>query len=177
MRSIVLLTFFTFLLLWVGLAVFLTGYISTEYLPENLRQLTLPKSTADLGDSLAILDGVFTSIAIVLGLVAILLQGKELKESTKAQTEQAHSLSIQINQQNSSNILGAYAARLQFLLTEVGRLEEQIDKLVTQANSEDDCEKKNEKWKIIKNSRNLQISYRDQAKEIDSKIQDLLNSI
>lgn len=176
MRTIVFLTFFTFLLLWVGLAAFLTGYVPAEYLPENLRHLALPESTTDLGDSLAILDGVFTSIAIILGLIAILLQGKELKESTKAQTEQAHSLSIQINQQNSSNILGAYAARLQFLLTEVERLEEQIDKLVTQANAEENNEKKN-KWQIIKNSRNLQKKYRDQAKEIDSKIQDLLNSI
>jgi hypothetical protein len=177
MRTIIFLTIFSFLLLWIGLAAFLTGYIPAEYLPENFRQLTLPKSTTDLGDSLAILDGVFTSIAMVLGLIAILLQGKELKESTKAQTEQAHSLSIQINQQNSSNILGAYAARLQFLLTEVERLEEQIDKLLKEVKTEKIDEKKNEKWQIIKNSRDLQINYRDQTKEIDNKIQELLNSI
>jgi len=177
MRTIVFLTFLTFFLLWVSLAAFLLGYIPPEYLLENIRQLALPKSTTDLGDSLAILDGIFTSIAIILGLIAILLQGKELKESTKAQTEQAHSLSIQIDQQNASNILGAYSARLQFLLTEVERLEGQIDKLVNQASEEKDKEKKSEKWEIIKNSRSMQISYRKQAKEIDEKIKGLLNSI
>ncbi|MDF1582632.1 MAG: hypothetical protein RQ733_12250 [Methyloprofundus sp.] len=52
------------------------------------------------------------------------------------------------------------------------RLEEQIDKLISQENIENNSEKK-----IIKNSRALQISYRDQAKEIDNKIQGLLNSI
>ncbi len=177
MRTIVFFTFLTFLLLWVSLAALLTGYIPIEYFPENIRHLSLPKSTSDLGDSLTILDGIFTSIAIVLGLIAILLQGKELKESTKAQTEQAHSLSIQIHQQNSANVLGAYAARLQFLLTEVERLEKQIDKLISQTNNETNGEKKEEKWKIIKNSRALQINYRNQSKEIDGKIQSLLSSI
>jgi len=177
MRTIVFFTFLIFLLLWLGLVAFLTGYIPTEHIPENFRHLTLPKSTTDLGDSLAILDGIFTSIAIILGLIAILLQGKELKESTKAQTEQAHSLSIQIDQQNASNILGAYGARLQFLLTEVERLEGQIDKLVNETSEEKDQEKKSEKWEIIKNSRSMQINYRKQAKEIDEKIKGLLSSI
>lgn len=177
MRIVVLLTFLLFFLLWAALAAFLTGYIPIEHLPENLRHLTLPSSTDDLGDSLAILDGLFTSIAIVLGLIAILLQGKELKESTKAQTDQAYALSMQIKQQHSANCLGAYSARLQFLLTQDDRLEQQIDKLVTEVRNEQNAESKAEKWKIIKNSRNLQCAYREQARDIDSKIQNLLNFI
>jgi len=164
-----------FLLMWLCLLAYLTGYIPQDLVPANLTKLTLPTSTTQLGDSLAVLDGLFTSIAIVLGLVAILLQGRELKESTKAQTEQAHSLSIQIGQQEASNRLGAFGARLQFLLTEADRLDTQVDSLIQQVETESDTDKKTELWNIIKNSRNKQSEHRNQAKEIDGKIQMLLN--
>ena len=175
MRSIVFITFMAFLLMWLCLLTYLTGYIPQELIPANLASMTLPKTTTELGDSLAILDGLFTSIAIVLGLIAILLQGRELKESTKAQTEQAHSLSVQIGQQDASNRLGAFGARLQFLLTEADRLDTQVDNLMRQVETESNTEKKTELWNIIKNSRNLQGEHRKQAKEIDGKIQQLLS--
>ena len=177
MRSIVFMTFMMFLLMWLCLLAYLTGYIPQDLVPANLTKLTLPTSTTQLGDSLAVLDGLFTSIAIVLGLVAILLQGRELKESTKAQTEQAHSLSIQIGQQEASNRLGAFGARLQFLLTEADRLDTQVDSLIQQVETESDTDKKTELWNIIKNSRNKQSEHRNQAKEIDGKIQQLLEVV
>lgn len=161
--------------MWLCLLAYLTGYIPQALVPAQIGNLTLPNTTTELGDSLAVLDGLFTSIAIVLGLVAILLQGRELKESTKAQTEQAHSLSIQINQQDASNRLGAFGARLQFLLTEADRLDAQVVNLLAQVESEANSEKKTELWNIIKNSRKLQGEHRKQAKDIDGKIQQLLS--
>jgi len=70
-----------FLGLWLFFIAYLAGYIPTYFFPQNFSNLTLPATTTQLGDSLSILDGIFTSIAILLGLIAILLQGKELKES------------------------------------------------------------------------------------------------
>lgn len=139
----------------------------------------MPASAQALGDSLAILDGLFTSIAIVLGLVAILFQGKELKASTEAQTLQAEALSKQITQQEASNKLGAYSARLQFLSSEIEHMENRVPDMVLkaeslkQSNKSDDA---SEQWKLIKNTRAKIERFRKQANEIDTHIQTLLEA-
>lgn len=69
-----------------------SGLISNEWLPEALLQLELPNSFAGVGEAMTTLDGLFSSIAIVLGLIAILFQEKELKASTDAQALQAKAL-------------------------------------------------------------------------------------
>lgn len=145
------------LLLFIGLWVLLGAYLTNalpiaDYLPRFITNLTLPKSTAGLGDSLAILDGIFSSIAIALGLVAIIFQGKELKESVKAQAEQANILSLQMRQQEQSNKLAAYTARLQFLLGEMDRLGADIERLVETVGKMPDGEAKKEKKQILDNT-------------------------
>ena len=163
-----------FLGLWLFSIAYLAGYISTNFLPQNFSNLALP-TTTQLGDSLSILDGIFTSIAILLGLVAILLQGKELKESTRAQTLQAKSLEKQIIQQKESNQLGAYTVRLTYLVAEADRLENQITSLLKITKDKNkDSKAISEAWKIIKNSRNLQLKGVEEIKDIDNKIKVLL---
>ncbi len=174
MRFITLIFLAALVFMWLLLAAYFAGVYQPGWLPHAIRALKLPTTTADLGQSFAVLDGLLSSVAIVLGLIAILLQGRELKMSTAAQTVQAAAIAKQIEQQSHSNQLGAFAARLQFLLTEADRLESQISDLRDQVENERDVTAKENKWNIIKNSRALQVDYRKQAKDIDKTIQQLL---
>lgn len=82
--------------MWLGLAGVLLGHVSIPGMA-----LQLPTSTAALGDSAGVLNGIFSSVAVVLALAAVLLQGKELKDSTAAQNAQAESLAEQLKNQES----------------------------------------------------------------------------
>ncbi len=79
---------------WLFLSYFFLGHVKIEWL-----SLALPKTTAEFGDSIGTLNGLFSSIAVILALVAVLLQGKGLKASTKAQHEQADALKQQLENQ------------------------------------------------------------------------------
>ncbi|AFT67371.1 hypothetical protein Q91_1334 [Cycloclasticus sp. P1] len=177
MKKLLSLIFLMFLFVWFVYILYLTGYIPEEQIPDKFTQLELPKTTAELGDSLALIDSLFASVALVLGLVAILIQGKELKASTKAQTSQAKTLELQIKQQQDSNLLGAYSVRQTFLLSDCERLNNQIESLVSQELKETNTEKKSELWKLIKNSRNKERKQREESKKIDANIENLLNKI
>jgi len=169
---------FLFIGLWVILGAYLTNALPiADYLPKFITNLTLPKSTAGLGDSLAILDGIFSSIAIVLGLVAIIFQSKELKESVKAQAEQATFLSIQMQQQEESNKLSAFTARLQFLLGEIDRLGSDIERLIETLNRIPNSQNKIEKQKILKNTIEKRKFYRREADKINEILSKQLERI
>jgi len=175
-------TTFIFLLLFIGLWLLLGAYLTTalpiaEYLPKAITNLTLPKTTTELGDSLAILDGIFSSLAIVLALVAIIFQSKELKESTKAQTEQARALSSQLNQQNEANKLTAYTARLQFLLGEMDRLGLDIDRLFQELDGMFESDKKRKKQEILDNTIEKRRRYRDEAENINVLLSNQLSKL
>jgi hypothetical protein len=83
---------------WALLSYVLLGGIDASWL-----KLSLPKSTSEFGDSIGILNGLFSALAVVLALIAVLLQGKELKESTKAQNEQTDALKTQLGHQERLN--------------------------------------------------------------------------
>ena len=166
-----------FMTIWAIFNAFLLGYVPVEFVPQKLTSLKSPESIASLGDSAAIIDSLFSSLALALGIIAVLMQGRELRASTNAQTEQAVALSDQIKQQQESNRLGAYTARLQFLLTASDRMDYKITSLVNEANSNSDPLEKAEKWKLIKNLRNKEVSYRNEAEGIDDAIKSLLNKI
>lgn len=83
---------------WLLLSYVLLGHVDVPWL-----ELSLPQSTSEFGDSISILNGLFSAFAVVLALVAVLLQGKELKESTKAQNEQADALKAQLAHQEQVN--------------------------------------------------------------------------
>jgi len=175
---VVFFVLFLFLGLWVLLGAYLTNALPISgYLPKAITNLAIPRSTAELGDSLAILDGIFSSIAIVLGLVAIIIQSKELKESVKAQSEQAKILSVQMQQQNESNRLAAYTARLQFLLGEMDRLGGDIDRLIEALRKMPDSEEKSEKQKILENTIEKRKRYRDEANKINNILSHQMESL
>ena len=141
---------------WGAVLVVATGLVP---LPTFLAGLELPTSLAGLGDALAITDGIFTTMAITLGLVAILLQGRELKASTDANAEQAKALWLQMKQTQEANRLNAMTARLQFLTSDNDRLEMQVARLKTQIeglgepeNDSDGGTKRSELWDILKAS-------------------------
>ncbi len=170
------------LLLFVGLWGLLGAYLINaipivDYLPKAITNLALPKSTTELGDSLAILDGLFSSIAIVLGLVAIIFQSQELKESTKAQSQQAEALAIQMYQQSEANKLAAYTARLQFLIGEMDRLGSDINRLMQELRTMPESDAKQEKNNILNNTVEKRRKYRAEAEKIDELLSRRLNKL
>lgn len=177
MRIYITLVFAAFLLVWLVSIALFAGAIPYEWLPEFLTKLELPSNFAHLGEAMGTLDGLFSSIAIVLGLIAILFQGRELKASTDAQALQAQALRQQIAQQEASNLLGAYSVRLSYLTAEIEHMEKKIPEMVERADNQKqngETQKAAELWEIIKRTREKQQRYRKQAEDIDTRIQQLL---
>lgn len=144
MRIFIFLITLTIFSSWIGLGGLLLGYIDFEGM-----KLGLPTNTAEFGDSTNVLNGLFSSFAVVLALVAVLLQGRELKESTKAQNEQAEALKKQLvhqqeltkaelirsqaivdqlKQQQTANQILLLQAQLQYHTGEISRMDIILDK-------------------------------------------------
>ena len=140
-------------LAWIALTAYLTGYISPDSLPEALRGFALPQTTAELGESLAILNGLSTTIAVLVAFLAIIIQARQTKLTTQ---------------------MSAYASRLQFLFAEAERLGRAADDLTLQIEQTRSEEKREELSTIRKRSREKANRYRKQAEEIDEKLRDVL---
>jgi hypothetical protein len=175
MKKYTVFTSLLFICLWLLFGAYLLGIYHPVWLSKDIESLVKPKSMAELGESFSTLGSLLSAIAVVIGLLAVLLQGSELRQTTVAQVEQSKALTHQLMQQEHSNRLSAYAARLQFLTSEMTRLETMIEKLLFEVEKLPGGETKSEKWDVIKNSRNLFTSYKNQAKEIDEQIQALLH--
>ena len=80
-----------------------------------LARLTPPSSWAELGNATSVLNGLFSSIAILIGLMAIYKQGRQIERS--------------INEQRISNQIALKTAHLEYLRGEMNRLEEDIQRL------------------------------------------------
>jgi hypothetical protein len=149
-------------------------------LPTFLEGMELPTTLAGLGDALAITDGIFTTMAITLGLIAILLQGRELKASTDANAEQAKALWLQMKQTQEANRLNAMTARLQFLSSDNERLERQVARLRNQIaelgepeSDQDGGAKRTELWDILKASDDRRRRQVEQARLISTEVEKL----
>ena len=94
MRVTIFISLVIALVVWIGFTLILAGVISIEFF-----HIELPKNTAEFGDSMGLINGLFSSFAVILALVTVLFQGKELRESTLAQEAQAQALRHQIEQQ------------------------------------------------------------------------------
>tara|TARA_R100001039_G_scaffold16461_1_gene9559 strand:+ start:136 stop:771 length:636 start_codon:yes stop_codon:yes gene_type:complete len=127
--------------------------------------LSFPETTSEAGDSLVAVEGIFSSVAVVLALIAVLLQGRELKASTFAQREQAAALQVQSSQQIDAIKMQAHSVRLQFLLSEIERLGNIADKTRSEIEECDDTEEKRKKWDLVRNSRNKQNRYREECEQ------------
>ena len=73
---------------------------------------------SDYGQAFTALDGLVSSFALLLGLIAVVMQTRQSADS---------------------NVIGAFTARLQYLLAEAGRLEQQIQSLKARRGCFDRC--------------------------------------
>ncbi len=129
---------------WISFAAFLIGALQPDWLPEPMLSLSKPSSLADFGQAFSALDGLVSSFALMLGLIAVVMQTKQSADS---------------------NAIGALTARLQFLLAEGERLEEQIQSLKARGRF-DRCLFDN---MVSKKTRQLR-----EAEAIDNKLRKLL---
>ena len=160
--------------LWCLLTLYLLGHISTDYIA-----LELPKTMAELGDSVGLLNGILSSAAVVLALVAVLLQGKELKKSTEAQNEQASALKNQIDgqqqalnaltnqlkEQQKANQITALQAQQNYHLAELSRMDKVLDSM-SQSKKRDD--------ELFNNSFNKKNRHKNELENISKKIDGIL---
>lgn len=107
-------------------------------------------SVAELGDALGVINGFLSAITVVLALVAILIQGKELQESTVAQTKQAQALTEQMQNQQATLMLQVLSTRQDYLLSEEKRMQEIMNRIEGQFDKKSLWENtKNKKQRIL----------------------------
>jgi hypothetical protein len=105
MRKIVSLAFVSAVVMWATFAAVLLGIYKPSWMPAEFLKLSLPISAADFGQAFSALEGLLSAFALIVGLIAIL---------------------IQTRQNADSNVIGAFTARQVFLLADCVRLEESI---------------------------------------------------
>ena len=108
MKRLLLLAALMAVALWTAFAAFLVGAVDPRWLPYGLSSLSRPTSLSDFGQAFTALDGLVSSFALLLGLIAVVMQTRQSADS---------------------NVIGAFTARLQYLLAEAARLEQQIQAL------------------------------------------------
>ena len=118
MKRLLLLAALLAVGLWTAFAAFLVGAIDVSWLPDPLSGLAKPTSLSDFGQAFTALDGLVSSFALLLGLIAVVMQTR---------------------QNAQANTIGALTARLQFLLAEAARLEQQIQSLKARRGCLDRC--------------------------------------
>lgn len=183
MRIFLITSTVLILSLWLLISLFCLGIIDIPFIA-----LKRPETMSGLGDSMGLLNGLFSAITVILALVAIVYQSKELKDATEAQNQQAQALSEQLGyqqkitqiqveqasaltqqleQQQISNKIVALATRQNFIISEASRLSDVIDSLYG----------KFEKEELFNNCVNKRKSLMDEAKEIDEEMKQLLDKV
>lgn len=118
MKRLLLLAALMAVALWTAFAAFLVGSVDPGWLPGGLSSLSRPTSMSDFGQAFTALDGLVSSFALLLGLIAVVMQTRQSADS---------------------NVIGAFTARLQYLLAEAARLEQQIQSLKARRGCFDRC--------------------------------------
>ena len=118
MKKLLLLAALMAVALWTAFAAFLVGAVDPQWLPNGLSSLSRPTSLSDFGQAFTALDGLVSSFALLLGLIAVVMQTRQSADS---------------------NVIGAFTARLQYLLAEAARLEQQIQSLKARRGCFDRC--------------------------------------
>ena len=118
MKKLLLLAALIALTLWTAFAAFLIGAADPGWMPDKLSALSKPTSLSDFGQAFTALDGLVSSFALLLGLIAVVMQTRQSADS---------------------NVIGAFTARLQYLLAEAARLEQQIQSLKARRGCFDRC--------------------------------------
>ncbi len=150
MKRILIVSLFFATVIWGLFAAILLGY-QPRWLPEKFLQLTRPGSLADFGQAFSSLDGLISSMALMLGLFAVL---------------------IQVKQSADANIINALTARLQFLLAEYDRLDNQISTHINKHSGKASYDKN-----LIDNMVKKRKERLEESKKVDENIQKLLPKI
>jgi hypothetical protein len=151
--------------LWLLITIYLIGYLDVDWIPSIIKKLGLPASTAELGDSLGLLNGLLSGLTVIFALIAVLIQGKELRNTSKAQQLQATVLIEQLKQQEVSNHLNVLSVRLQFLLSEISRMDLILNNINGQM----------EKGELFNNCSAKKKRHIEEAEFIDNQMKSLLN--
>lgn len=104
-KASVIIVSTTFIAVWLIAVAVITGSIPDAYVPDAIAGLEKPQSTTELGGALGIIDGIFSSIAITLGLVAILYQGRELRLQGAQLASATEAQNLQVTKQVEANVL------------------------------------------------------------------------
>lgn len=151
--------------MWLFISVYLVGYLNVEWIPDPIKKLDLPVNTAELGDSLGLLNGLLSGLTVIFALIAVLIQGKELRKTSKAQQLQATVLLEQLRQQDDSNYLSVLSVRLQFLLSEISRMDLVLN----------DIQGEMEKRELFTNCNAKKNRHIDEVRLIDHEMESLLS--
>ena len=148
MKRLLLLAALMAVALWTAFAAFLVGAVDPRWLPDGLSSLSRPTSLSDFGQAFTALDGLVSSFALLLGLIAVVMQTRQSADS---------------------NVIGAFTARLQYLLAEAARLEQQIQSLKAKRGSFDRC--------LFDNMVGKKKRLLDEAAQVDETLRGLLRRI
>ncbi len=159
-----------FVCLWAVYNAYLLGILPASMLP-FLEDLSRPESISHLGDSAAALDSLFSSMALALGLVAVLMQGRGLELSRKQQEEQGREIEQSRKHQEMTILLSAYSTYLDYLLREERRLRSAADEIFNRLR-----QGQGKPGDISKGNKcnGLADEYMKKAKRIDGKIEEIL---
>jgi len=171
-RATVFISVVTSVGVWIAAVLFFYGIL--PFPSEAWNSLAFPRTTSEAGDSLVVVEGLFSSLAVVLALVAVLLQGRDLKASALAQKDQAVALEVQSSQQVDAIKMQAHSVRLQFLLSEVERLGETADRAHKEIQDCRDPGEISNKWDLVKNSRSKQKRYREECERAKIAMEEFL---
>lgn len=150
MKKVLLISSFFAVVIWLAFGSMLLGLYQPSWLPSSFLKLGRPTTLSDFGQAFSALEGLLSSFALMLGLIAIV---------------------VQVKQNSDSNIIGAFAARQQFLLAEYERLDGQIAKYVA-TNSGPNYDKV-----LVQNMTNKRKERLDESRVIDQKLLLLLAKI
>ena len=148
MKRLLLLAALMAVALWTTFAAYLIGAVDPRWLPDGLSSLSRPTSLSDFGQAFTALDGLVSSFALLLGLIAVVMQTRQSADS---------------------NVIGAFTARLQYLLAEAARLEQQIQSLKAKRGSFDRC--------LFDNMVGKKKRLLDEAAQVDETLRGLLQRI
>ena len=158
---------------WIISFLFFSGIIPNNFIPSY----TLPRNTSELGDSFNILQSFFSTISVALALIAVLFQGKEIRESSEAEREKTSALLNQFENQKILTLISAYSTLMQSKTSRLERNENfigEIKKEASEAQSEDLIA---EKWSKIKSINERQKLIKNEITDYEKKIESLLKRV
>ena len=147
MKKSLFFALFAAVVLWITFAAVLLGLYEPWWLPAAFLKLQKPATAADFGQAFSALEGLVSSFALMIGLIAIIMQTR---------------------QNADANVIGGLAARHAYLLADCDRLEQHIQEHKARGVRDD---------ALFNNMVNKKKRQLDEAKVIDARLRQLLETI